>query len=192
MRDNNYVRTKNPDNPGKIIFRRGTVVAKEAAAKRLKSDTAERRRNEATKSWREQVSSNKLNKHRAQDYKNEKSLNADEFKGDAKGLKRANERTDAYYGKKGKQAQAVESQRRRKSREDTDRAMRQHDAKKRAKSDTAERRRNEATKTWHEKVQKAKQERAERKRKQEAQRRKWDQATDSYVERERARRNQRR
>lgn len=56
-------------------------------------------------------------KQQSRDYKNESAINRDEFKGDEKGLAKAQARTDAFYGKKGKNAQAQEARRRRKAKE---------------------------------------------------------------------------
>ena len=59
----------------------------------------------------------------AVDYANETSVNRDEFAGDDEGLKRAQARTDAFYGKRGKLAQVTEAQRRRRSSDNQERTF---------------------------------------------------------------------
>lgn len=56
-------------------------------------------------------------KQRNREYKQESSLNRMEFKGDKEGLKKAQEHTDSYYGKNGKEARRAEIDRRNKNRE---------------------------------------------------------------------------
>lgn len=61
---------------------------------------------------------------RRMEYQKESSLNKAEFHGDAEGYRRAQKHTDNFYGKNGKRAQATEAQRRRRSSDKQEAAMR--------------------------------------------------------------------
>lgn len=75
----------------------------------------------------------KWRQHKAQqeeDYKNESEVNAMEFTGDAEGLKRAQRRTDNFYGKNGKLARVNEARRRRRSAERLEAALKSQGMKR--------------------------------------------------------------
>lgn len=85
-------------------------------------------------------------KRRSKEYHMESSLNKSEYNGDVEGYRKAQERTDAFYGRKGKQAQATEAKRRRTSAENKTKKLLSSGFKKDANgvwvSPTAQRRKN--------------------------------------------------
>lgn len=85
-------------------------------------------------------------KRRSKEYQMESSLNKSEYKGDVEGYRKAQERTDAFYGRKGKQAQATEAKRRRTLAENKTKKLLSSGFKKDANgvwvSPTAQRRKN--------------------------------------------------
>jgi hypothetical protein len=82
----------------------------DAARQRLK----DRYSNEAVLGKKEPKKATTEQKRRME-YQKESSLNKAEFHEDAEGYRRAQKRTDNFYGKNGKQAQATEAQRRRRN-----------------------------------------------------------------------------